>query len=748
MKTEEILSIIFPLMTGIIIAVILYKAYQDGAIEGLLKFSGIVAVLSSLGFLIYYIVTYISNENNSPLYRSFFSMGIVIIVSIIVLIINAIDLKPYIDGLLTFMGINNLSQTYFSKGMVIFIGLLLATIVYLTSDLNFDISKSSGLELSFPITLFSGITLLLIILSSLGMFSLNMINPTVKLLLFPLLVGISLFSLFDTLKSPSAYSNGREISFILSIATFLLYILSLYFVNSDSLQSFKGGLAIAFIVMLFPILNHFILQFTEFNKYLLYIFSGVVALIGFLLLSGKLINKSSFHNMDDIKTALRMDDSFSYNFIFYIILLILIPIVGVRFLSFEKDEAKITDDFEILKNVSLYIFPIVLIMLTGTNIFDSNNSGMVVLLYSLLTMGLLFGYLYLLTILSDTQKDLLNYISGLLMVLILVLFLSLIFLMTGNYMASLGGFPGVIAYLIFYIPCLIIDFINYIKKEFSLITPTIGIVFILEIIVILCYLYLPKLFNQMTKLSGVDLVKEPIILNEEVTLPAGQMFLIPPKEGNKDEQLLIGINNDERPRYNYAMSMWVYINTNEKNSNAYANEVNILNYDNKPSISYKLNISGCKYKATQMASNGNGDVVDKYLHNTVDGCKSEDVNIDNIEGRTSNFIFRFTNEKDTNDEINTVKIELPSQKWHFFVFNYNDNIADLFVNGNLYNSYKFTDNNRPTYDKLNDTLTIGQEKGLEGVICNTVYHTKPLTKFEIVNTYNLLMNYNPPINNL
>ena len=49
---------------------------------------------------------------------------------------------------------------------------------------------------------------------------------------------------------------------------------------------------------------------------------------------------------------------------------------------------------------------------------------------------------------------------------------------------------------------------------------------------------------------------------------------------------------------------------------------------------------------------------------------------------------------------------------------------------------------------MNDELTIGENNGLEGVICNTVYHTKPLTKFEIANTYNLLMNFNPPINNL
>ena len=749
MKTEEIISLIFTILIFLIIFYIIYYSYQNDSIEKLAFILLFMSVLGSLGYLIYYIATYISNEHNSPLYRSMFSLGIIFIVSIIALLLTVFDFKPYIDGILGAMGVNDLSESYLSRGIVIFIGLLLGTILYLTSDLNFDISKSSGLELSFPISLFSGIIFILLSLSWLGAFNLNMINPLIKVMLVPLLFVISFLTMDDTSNNNNFSTKGREISLYASIITFLMYILSLYFKNADSMQTFKAGIAVAAIVMLFPLMNDNVLSIVPFDNNLLYIFSGVIALTVFLLLSGKLFNTNSFYKLDDIKDVLRMDSSFSQNVVSYIILLIVIPIIGARFLYVEKDEIKATDDFELLKSVSLYIFPIVLIMLLGTNIFSSNNSGMVVLLYSLLTIGLLFGYLYLLSVISDEQKDLLNYITGLFIILFVILFLAIIFLMTSNTMAGLEGLPGIIAYLIFYIPCLVIDFINYIKKEIGLVTPTLGIIFILEIIVILCYFYLPKFLNKMTKLTGVDVVKEPIVLNEEVTLPAGEMFLIPPKNGdNKDEQILTsGINNSERPRYNYAVSMWVYINTNANNSNAYANELNILNYDNKPSISYKINVSGCKNKPTE-DDYKQGNYVKSFINDTSDGCDPNDTNLDNIGGNLSNFIFRFTNQKNSDDEIENVKIELPSQKWHFFVFNYNDNIADLFVNGNLFNSYKFSDNNRPTYDKLNDTLNIGQQNGLEGVICNTVYHTKPLTKFEIVNTYNLLMNYNPPINNL
>ena len=98
--------------------------------------------------------------------------------------------------------------------------------------------------------------------------------------------------------------------------------------------------------------------------------------------------------MSNIKESLRMDSGFSNSVIFYLILLLLIPVLGNRFLTIEKEEGKASDDIEILKDVSIYVFPIILIMLFGTNIFSSNNSGTMVLLYSIVTLSLLFGYLY------------------------------------------------------------------------------------------------------------------------------------------------------------------------------------------------------------------------------------------------------------------------------------------------------------------------------------------------------------------
>lgn len=620
--------------------------------------------------------------------------------------------------------------------------LSLITNIFLTSDLNFNITESEKNYLIISLIFISAIPLFILFFSSTGLsiFKLNMMQSKFNYGIIPLLIFLIANSSLE-LDNRSITDNSNQVSFLITVFTLILFLLSLYFKDLKSIFTIPGGLFIALMVMTLPLIDKFILNYIDFEEKQFFIFSGVIALVLFLIFAGVLFDFNSFPNLYNVIDNLRKDYFFSSSVIFYLILIALIPLLGTRYFLIEKDETTAEEQFTILKDVAIFVFPVVLLMLFGTNIFNSNNSGLGVMFYSIITIGFIFLYLYLITILSDDQKDLLNYISGLLIILAVVLFLALFVLMTGNFMASLEGVPGIIAYLIFYIPCLIIDLINFIRKEFSLVTPTVGIVFILEIFVILGYLYLPKLFNDMTQLSGIDLVKEPVILNQEVSLPGGEMFMIPKKNDNN----LLGMSSKDKPRYNYAVSMWVYINTNASNNNAYANELNIFNYNNKPSVSYKINISGCSDKPTDIDENNRIF----YPSGTKDGCVPDEVNLDNINGMTSNFIFKLSNiENNKDNTLKTVKVELPSQKWHFLVFNYNDNTVDVFINGNLHTSYTFVNEDRPTYDKINDIVKIGQKEGLEGVICNTKYHTKPLNKFEIVNTYNLLINNNPPINNL
>ena len=84
------------------------------------------------------------------------------------------------------------------------------------------------------------------------------------------------------------------------------------------------------------------------------------------------------------------------------------------------------------------------------------------------------------------------------------------------------------------------------------------------------------------------------------------------------------------------------------------------------------------------------------------------------------------------------------QKWNYIVVTYNNTSVDLFINGILVVS-KNLGNNIPLYYPT-DSITIGDEKMINGAICNVCYYKTPLSEYQIVNTYNVLKNKNPPIN--
>jgi hypothetical protein len=159
---------------------------------------------------------------------------------------------------------------------------------------------------------------------------------------------------------------------------------------------------------------------------------------------------------------------------------------------------------------------------------------------------------------------------------------------------------------------------------------------------------------------------------------------------------------------NYCLSMWIYINPQNMSNQSYVNETEIFNYsytDTKGTIWPKPRIT---YRYDPTSS------LDQY------------------------YLYFTPNVKDR------MTLTVVGQKWNQFVFNYNNNIVDIFINGNLERTFQLSNHTLPQYDS-SDTISIGSENGLDGAICNIVYRSTPLTKYEIANSYNLLMNKNPPI---
>jgi hypothetical protein len=82
------------------------------------------------------------------------------------------------------------------------------------------------------------------------------------------------------------------------------------------------------------------------------------------------------------------------------------------------------------------------------------------------------------------------------------------------------------------------------------------------------------------------------------------------------------------------------------------------------------------------------------------------------------------------------------QKWNNIVINYSGGVLDIFLNGELVKSSVGV---VPYYTL--DNLTIGEENGIHGGICNVVYFNRALNTSNLYYLYNMVKNRTPPLLN-
>ena len=146
--------------------------------------------------------------------------------------------------------------------------------------------------------------------------------------------------------------------------------------------------------------------------------------------------------------------------------------------------------------------------------------------------------------------------------------------------------------------------------------------------------------------------------------------------------------------YNYAVSMWIFINSNPTNyRTANSKFTEIMSFDGQPRVLYNHEKNTMKI---QMKSN------DKYKSSVI---------------RT-----------------------VPLQRWNNLVINYTNGVYDIFFNGNLVTSFT----NVIPVSGISD-ITIGSRNGLTGGICNLTYFPKSLTAKHIIKNYKSLVDISPPV---
>ncbi len=370
----------------------------------------------------------------------------------------------------------------------------------------------------------------------------------------------------------------------------------------------------------------------------------------------------------------------------------------------------VTDPQVLTKRALFYIFIILIPLLFGTyftsTMFETGDkTSMMKFIY--MALGLIvisvLGYQYAKA--SKSKLFFMNSIMSILVGIIIIVGLAIFYYIFSNYLKKQSGGLGFFINLIFYIPCLFSDFITYAKKEIGLTPNNVFIMFVLEILLILLYLFIPKLIGKVVQNNKYLIMNEPMFLNQQEIIAQSDLFII--KEDPTGKK--IELENPSALTYresNYSISFWVYVNTNGGSASSYVEEKTIFDHANGRTRLVYL-------------SNGNtvSDKFRAYFTNT-DGKKPEEKSYD---------------------------VTAPTQKWNNFVFNYRDGVADLFINGSLERTFEFKNGLMPKPGDLTDNIKVGDENGINGAICNVCYFPYVLNSFEISRTYNLLRKKNPPV---
>jgi hypothetical protein len=247
---------------------------------------------------------------------------------------------------------------------------------------------------------------------------------------------------------------------------------------------------------------------------------------------------------------------------------------------------------------------------------------------------------------------------------------------------NMTGLSGFIINFIFFIPCLLSDFVEYMYGDFATTPKVVYILFVFELILILLYLYLPKLLKKMAEREGNIIIDKPIRINykNDATNYIDMQTKSESVDLYKDNTITrTAINIRDK----YAISMWVYVVPMPPNHAPYNTEANIFNFNKHPQITYN--------------------------------------------GTDKRFSIYYSNNK-------TYVFDAPLEKWNHILINYTRDTVDFFLNGVLAQTHK-----RVRTDEsfnVGDILTTGQENGLQGGIARVVYYERSLLYYEVGNIYN------------
>ena len=260
------------------------------------------------------------------------------------------------------------------------------------------------------------------------------------------------------------------------------------------------------------------------------------------------------------------------------------------------------------------------------------------------------------------------------------------------------------ANFLFYLPCLMLDFVDMIKEQYKLTTRPILILLAMESAFILIGRFMPSMVAKAINHTGTQILSEPISLTTSVPITTYDIQFVNSHGVNvipvASTSTMVHLKN-----YSYGVSAWFYIhpqppNTNPNYSDGY---INIMRFGEfGPSMQFSPKTNTIQFELYEKLINLN---------------KNEPMTVSDV----------------------------PLQTWNNVVINSDKGTVDIFINNKLvYTGVHIPDDKNNARAAIFN-VELGQADGVHGEICNIVLNTEPFTKPEILWLYNANKSLNPPV---
>jgi len=293
---------------------------------------------------------------------------------------------------------------------------------------------------------------------------------------------------------------------------------------------------------------------------------------------------------------------------------------------------------------------------------------------------------------------------------------------------------------IIYIPCLFLGLLTKSQGAVGDTTRPIWIILAIEILLIAILYGGPYLLNYIGA-SKSQIIAAPVPLRPKndtgLTAQSPQIFIFHNTALNRSpDDIASGCPSEEKKRYNYSVSGWFWLNNNV---NVIDKDLEIFNFGGVPKLTYNPSTTEFKVSCkTVKLDTGMPDQIENIIYNSRSNySKTKGIKLSDIE-KTQ---FQMLNDSHTTD------IQIPIQKWNYFVINYDGKSMDVFLNNLLVakSGFLVPDITLQVITSGDDGGTPAKPQGLSGNICNVTFNKGPMTLEQIRWTYNMLKTQDPPM---